>query len=115
MPMYEFQSADGQLHERHYEMGKAPKIGKWIKAGGVRMRRLAPVTTDNSMRGIKCLDVAHEAVGMPNRRHGIDPAVPRYSKDGFPVFLNMREIREFQAKRPQYKWDTGRGYEGMKK
>jgi hypothetical protein len=36
------------------------------------------------------------------------PDAPRLSADGFPVFLNRQEIREFEAKNPHMKYDSGR-------
>lgn len=120
MVIYEFQARDGKTVERDYPMAEAPKIGKVIVVKGKRYKRIISRCHDDKSsggvgRGIQCLDLAHEAVGMPNIRHGRDPAVPRYSKDGFPVFLNRREINEFQAKRPQYKYDTGRAQTQFKR
>ncbi len=120
MVLYEFQARDGKVVERDYPMLSAPKIGTVIVVKGKRYRRImsrcaGDVCLNGVGRGVRCVDYAHEAVSMPNVRHGRDPAVPRYSKDGFPVFLNKREIREFEAKRPQFKYDTGRGHDGFKK
>jgi len=45
-------------------------------------------------------DVAHVAHGLPPW----DPAAPRHNEDGQPVFHNLREIREYEAKRPGTSW-----------
>lgn len=109
MPLYEFRTAKGEVIEAHYPLKRMPKVGSWVTVNGKRAQRILSRADDrNEMRGLRVTDYTHEARNMPNLSHGRDPAVPRYSKDGFPVFMTKREIQEFQAKRPQYAWDSGK-------
>lgn len=100
MVLYEFQGSGGERIERDYPMGKAPKIGRSITVDGKKYRRIPPSPPPGSMRGVRCTDYTHEAVGMLNERHyGKDPDVPCYSQDGFPVFRTKRQIDEYAAKK----------------
>lgn len=109
MPLYEFKTADGEIIEANFPLAKMPKVGSWVTIGGKRARRILSNSFDkNAMRGVRVTSYEHEAMNMPHISHGRDPAVPRYSENGFPVFRTKREIQEFQAKRPQYAWDTGK-------
>lgn len=101
MAWYEFQSKDGDVIEREYAMGKAPKIGKSITVKGKKYTRIV----STSQPEVRYFDPCFVSHSLP-RWH---PDAPHHeSGTGKPCFRSMREIKEFSAK-TGYKYEYGNG------
>lgn len=94
--LYLFRTPRGKVVEEYFPATAAPKLFSKRKIRGVMCTRIP-----SSEGAVKCLDVTHEAVTFVK---GI-PGAPRYSKDGFPVFVNKQECVEFSARYPRFRYD----------
>lgn len=90
MPEYSFQDVKtGEVVDLYMPASEAVEIGKVIRRGGRRLRRLAAYGAPMAEP-----DWAH--VDFQHRRW--TPGAPRYDEKGRPVLLNKREILNFEAR-----------------
>lgn len=84
--LYQFRAADGTELEREYPMGRAPKIGTWIRVRGIRYRRVPSLGAASMLNPIDHMT----SVQLPLKW----PFAPSHDKKGQPRFKNFREVRE---------------------
>ncbi len=91
MPIVEFQSTrTGRVIERLLDQEELArvKIGALTEFGGESYRRLPPRFAANVR------EHGHTAYSRPQHH----PYAPRVDANGFAVFANKHEVREFEAK-----------------
>lgn len=93
--IYEFENvATGEVVEREYPMGTAPRVGEEVE--GLRRILSRPQA---SFPDFRCHHVAYQ---LDVNKY---PDIPHRSVDGYGAFHTTREINEFQAKHPEWKFD----------
>lgn len=87
-------------------MASAPRIGSTVTIKGHGRARRLP-----SNIGIEAFDPSHVALGFPRVLDDTGPNeiqadYPHVDKDGYCAFASKREINEFSAKHPRYRYDA---------
>ncbi len=95
MAIYVFLSREGDVLERSYPMGKAPKIGEIIEVDGTEYAR-APTIPQAAV--VKSLHFkAHSLPTMESMEPALREAVPAFDRDGTPLFSSKKEVEEFSG------------------
>lgn len=89
MPIYQFETPEGQIVEEHLPMAEAPPIGEYHVINGITCRRVCERKQFDPKP-----DRRHVALNLPkNWKYA-----KRFDEQGHPVFTSKREIDETVAR-----------------
>jgi hypothetical protein len=90
MPIYPFQSDDGEVIERSYSMKDAPPLGTLIEHEGKSYKRVVARIVGVQDRGF----IPFKDMTVMDHH----PHAPRVDKEGRPIFKSQREVDTFIKK-----------------